>query len=613
MDVMAQTKRSAEDTIHFDANVKRFKEMARAPKEKKKNRRWRFSFQDFLISRDFGPYSVVKDVGSQKADITIGQLVAMVPSTQRELRKGLSTSKVPKVPTPLNAIAAKRECDPIIDVKCNGSVLCGMLVDGRAGVNVMIILTMRYLGLKIDRLASVTLKMANKRVVRPEGVISNVMFTVIRVSTIVDFHVVLEEDGAYPMISGKPWLTKSHARNYWGEGYMTIGVHPNRQKVPFASFVKSSRGTNEYEDEKNTDQSSSSKGIYMDDSSEEEVGLYALEIIPKVGALSDQRGQGDDKQSTPCVFTKGEVEEQLSKIQLGPDLQPEERKQYEDLLRKYIHLFAFNYKDLREVTMEQHKIELLPNAKPIRAKQGRWNPRYTTMVKEELDKLLEAGFIRPVKTTEWVSLVVLALKKNGKLRVCVNYKALNKGTKKDQYPLPFCEIFLEKVSGHEMYTFGDRYRGYHQVKIAPEDQLKTTFTTPSETFCYTVMPFGLCNAPGTFQRLMNKVFDPFLGLFLQVFIYNFGVYSDRVSHLAKLELIFQHLDSSGVTLNPKKITIGFSEGKMVGHIVSKDGVATDPEKLDRISKLPFPRDGGILLQVHTHVCSKSTSFNTILA
>ncbi len=157
------------------------------------------------------------------------------------------------------------------------------------------------------------------------------------------------------------------------------------------------------------------------------------------------------------------------------------------------------------------------------------------MVKEELDKLLEVGFIRPVETTEWVSLVVLTLKKNGKLRVCVNYKAWNKVTKKDQCPLPFCEEILEEVAGHNMYTFGDRYMGYHQVKIVPENQLKTTFTTPWETFCYTIMPFGLCNALRTFQRLMNKVFDPFLGLFIQVFINDFGVYNDRTSHLAKFE------------------------------------------------------------------------------
>jgi len=170
---------------------------------------------------------VVKDVGTQKADITIRQLVAMVPSARKELRKGLSTPKVPKVHTPLNAITTECKCDPIMDVQCNGWVLRGVLVDGGVGVNVMTIPAMRYLGLKIDKSASITLKMANKRVVRLKEVISNVVIIIMRVSTIVDFHVVLEEDGAYPIILSRPWLKKSHAKNYWGEGYMTIRVHLN--------------------------------------------------------------------------------------------------------------------------------------------------------------------------------------------------------------------------------------------------------------------------------------------------------------------------------------------------------------------------------------------------
>jgi len=123
-------------------------------------------------------------------------------------------------------------------------------------------------------------------------------------------------------------------------------------------------------------------------------------------------------------------------------------------------LFVFNYKDFREVTMEQHKIELL-NAKLVKTKQRRWNLRYTTMVKEKFDKLLDAGFIKLVKTTEWVSFVVLALKKNGKLRVSVNYKDLNQVTKKDRHLLPFCEKKLEEVRRHNMYTFRGGYRGYH--------------------------------------------------------------------------------------------------------------------------------------------------------
>jgi hypothetical protein len=110
--------------------------------------------------------------------------------------------------------------------------------------------------------------------------------------------------------------------------------------------------------------------------------------------------------------------EWVNKIQLGPNLCPKEIREYEDLLCMYIHLFAFNYKDLKEVTMEQHKIELLPNAKSIKTKQGRWNPRYTTMVKEEFDKLLVTRFIKLVEIIEWVSPMVFALKKNGKLKVC---------------------------------------------------------------------------------------------------------------------------------------------------------------------------------------------------
>jgi hypothetical protein len=101
------------------------------------------------------------------------------------------------------------------------------------------------------------------------------------------------------------------------------------------------------------------------------------------------------------------------------------------------------------------------------------------------------------------------------------------------------------------------------VKIILEDKLKTTFITPWRTFCYTIMPFGLNNVLRTFQRLMNKVFEQFLGLFLGVFIDDFGVYNVRAFHLTKFELIFQHLHGLGMILNPEKTTIGFTKMKMV--------------------------------------------------
>jgi len=161
-----------------------------------------------------------------------------------------------------------------------------------------------------------------------------------------------------------------------------------------------------------------------------------LEAIPKVGIMFqiDQGVWGDNDQSIPHMLIEGEMVEWVNKIQLKQNFRLKERMEYEDLLHKYIHMFTFNYKGFRKITMEQHKMELLPNAKLDRTKQGRWNPRYITMVEQEFDKLLVARFIRPMETTKWVSFIVFALNKNGKLKVCVNYKVLNKVIKKRLVP-----------------------------------------------------------------------------------------------------------------------------------------------------------------------------------
>ena len=121
------------------------------------------------------------------------------------------------------------------------------------------------------------------------------------------------------------------------------------------------------------------------------------------------------------------------------------------------------------------------------------------MVKEELDKLLRVGFIYVVPYSEWVSPIVMVPKKNGKIQIFQDYRKLNAVTKKDYFSLSFTNSILDAVVGHECYFFLDGFSGYNQVKIAKEDQLKTTFTTDWRTYAYIVMPFGLCNAPTTFQ------------------------------------------------------------------------------------------------------------------
>ena len=128
------------------------------------------------------------------------------------------------------------------------------------------------------------------------------------------------------------------------------------------------------------------------------------------------------------------------------------------------------------------------------------NPTLKDIIKEELQKLLNANFIYPIYDSKWVSPLVIVLKKNGKWRVCVDFQELNKEALRDYLPLPFIDQVLDTLSGKKYFSFMDGYSGYNQIHIALEDQDKTTFTCPWGTFAYRVLPFGLCNAPTTFQR-----------------------------------------------------------------------------------------------------------------
>jgi hypothetical protein len=241
-----------------------------------------------------------------------------------------------------------------------------------------------------------------------------------------------------------------------------------------------------------------------------------------------------------------------------------------------------------DIALEEHHIDLKDNVNPVRIKQRRMAPDKARILKDELDRLLEGGFITHVKNMEWVSLVVIVPKKGGKWRICMNYRTLNLVTKKDRQPLPFIDELLDSVAGHEIYTFCDGYSGYHQIKIRDEDVLKTTFTTPWGTFAYLRMPFGLCNVGGTFQRVQTKIFGPYIGKFIRVYLDDFAVFGDRSIHTSHLRAAFERLALHKSSLSPEKCKIRLSQGALLGHVVSKDGIRVDPEKVKWILDLRTP-------------------------
>ena len=174
-------------------------------------------------------------------------------------------------------------------------------------------------------------------------------------------------------------------------------------------------------------------------------------------------------------------------------------------------------------------------------------------------------------------------------RVCIDYRKLNDATRKDHFPLPFIDQMIERLAGHAYYCLLDGMSGYLQIPIAPEDQEKTTFTCPFGTFAYRRMPFGLCNAPATFQRCMLAIFEDMVGESMEVYMDDFSVFGNSFDEcLHNLELVLQRCEDTNLVLNWEKCHFMAQEGIVLGHKISKQGIEVDYAKVEVISKLPPP-------------------------
>ncbi|KAL1534867.1 hypothetical protein AAHA92_30989 [Salvia divinorum] len=174
-------------------------------------------------------------------------------------------------------------------------------------------------------------------------------------------------------------------------------------------------------------------------------------------------------------------------------------------------------------------------------------------------------------------------------RMCIDYTKLNAATKKDHFPLPFIDQMLERLAGKQYFSFLDGYSGYFQIYVDPEDQEKTTFTCPFGTYAYRRMPFGLCNAPGTFQRCMMSIFSDLLEECTEIFMDDSTVYGDTFEKcLHNLDLVLERCQKKSLVLNFEKCHFMVTEGIVLGHVVSERGIQVDQAKVDVIAKLHFP-------------------------
>jgi Reverse transcriptase (RNA-dependent DNA polymerase) len=180
---------------------------------------------------------------------------------------------------------------------------------------------------------------------------------------------------------------------------------------------------------------------------------------------------------------------------------------------------------------------------------------------EKTKKLINAGFIREDETPEWVASIVPVKKKNGQIRICVDFRDLNKAYPKDDFPPPVTEIIIDHTSSYEVFSFMDGYAGYKQIKMVVEDEKHTAFRTPIGIYCYKVMPFGLKNTDATYQRAMTKIFDDLIHKIVECYVDNLVIKAmSYEKHLRYLEVVFSRLREHALKLNPLKCAFMVSSG-----------------------------------------------------
>jgi hypothetical protein len=211
-------------------------------------------------------------------------------------------------------------------------------------------------------------------------------------------------------------------------------------------------------------------------------------------------------------------------------------------------------------------------------------------VTQMVDKMKNEGIIED-SSSPWSSPVVLVTKKDGSTRFCVDYRRLNDVTKKDSYPLPRIDDTLSTLAGSQWFSTLDLKSGYWQVGVHPEDKEKTAFSTGSGLYQFDVMPFGLCNAPATFERLMEFVLRGLTWKTCLVYLDDVMVVGSTFDeHLKNLNEIFGRLRSAHLQLNVKKCKLFQQEVNFLGHVVSPAGIQTDPDKLEPVREWPRPKD-----------------------
>ncbi|UYV80030.1 hypothetical protein LAZ67_18001469 [Cordylochernes scorpioides] len=286
------------------------------------------------------------------------------------------------------------------------------------------------------------------------------------------------------------------------------------------------------------------------------------------------------------VSREREVEKnEEPRFQINENLSPKEQKELKQVLERYGDLFSSR---LGRTNLAKHRIDT-EDAKPIKHKPYRVSAKERDIIKEQIDEMLTEGIIRP-SSSPWSFPVILVKKRDGKYRFCVDYRKLNNVTVKDVYPIPRIDEVMDTLQGSTHFSAIDLRSGYWQVEVEERDKEKTAFTTAHGLYEFNVMPFGLCNAPATFERNMENMLGNLRWQICLCYLDDVIIYSpDFPTHLKRLEAVFRCFRESNLRLNDKKCRFAFEELEILGYITSKHGIKPAEHNIKAVRNFPRPK------------------------
>jgi hypothetical protein len=552
-------------------------------------------------------YDISEDILNMQSTAKLGQMLKY-PDQKRNLTKILKRPTAPKEAKHVET-NEKRTTAAKCYVQIRQNPVVAVL-DSGAAVSIITKSLKNKLGLKVDRESKVIVITANGDRQRALGQINNVNIDVQNLRVPMKLLVIDSADDN--LLLGTDWFEKTKAQwnfanrtlklTYQGEETTVKTTHTHAPPVtiePEEDYDEEEIQNElehelEYEYEDDLIESES----YFSETSEnwDEEKLYDnpwKDEEPKT-SMNYWEAQIYNDEENPALYLTATADIEKPSYQTGI-LNKTQEKETDKLFTENADVFAKNISEegqtieLTQTQIVEHEIKT-KDATPIKQKAYRIAHSDHEFVKNEIQAMKEKGIIRE-SSSPWASPIVLVPKKNGKTRMCVDYRKVNKVTEKDVYPLPVIDDILESFEGAKWFSSLDLASGYWQIAVKEEDKKKTAFITKFGLYEFNVMPFGLCNAPATFQRLMDTVLKEYLGQFVLVYLDDLTVYSKTFEeHVEHLAIIFQTLRKAKLKLNKEKCYFFQSNIKFLGHEITREGIQPDEDKLIKVKDFPKPHN-----------------------